>query len=376
MGVGESIAATVLCSRWYFARGAMARPRRVGTVASLGAGTGLTFLPLTRCIVDAYGPDEVSPGAQRRVVLEILRRAVEMELVAHVFGDRVGPVYRRAGTADGHPYADSGQALAALERELGTVLRAVRLAARLGDTELVCALCRTLWPVQLKLGHLDEIVPALKLAVRMTATDPPDARVAARMHVQLGLALGLAADRNGFGRHSGFRGHGRPGEAMAHLRRAATMNEQAGDPLGQASAVEAQGLVRLRQRRWKAALALFEAAERILDRVSEDTPGFAELHRARALLLRGRGRALNGLGRRDEALALLTSARKRFSGIGDAYNVGRTLTDLAAVHLDRGAAASALPLVREAIPLLEREYATLHLGRLHELRQQCVNRSG
>lgn len=73
-----------------------------------------------------------------------------------------------------------------------------------------------------------------------------------------------------------------------------------------------------------------------------------------ALPERHRGRALRGLGNREEARERLTVALRFFRDAREAYNTARTLTDLAETSLDSGDPAGALPLIDEAVTALGR----------------------
>ncbi|MEV6721617.1 tetratricopeptide repeat protein [Streptomyces xanthochromogenes] len=264
--------------------------------------------------------------------------------------DRPGP--------DGVRYADAGEALTALREELGNLLQAVRAAEELGDADAVFRLNQALWPVQLKMGCHDELLPALRAGVRATEARDPDSREAARMHTLLGLNLTEL---------------GQWPEAESAFTAAARAEQAAGHSRGHATAIESLGLLRLREWRFQEAYECFEAADRALDTVAADGEESRDLPRARALLERHRGRALRGLGRWAQAEARLESALAFFRETGEAYNTARTLTDLAETFEASGRPVDALPLVDEAIAALAGEQAHYPLVHLRALRERCVD---
>lgn len=305
-------------------------------------------------------------AAVRRTVDWYLRFAVRADRAALPQRWHLGPLYTALAptptpTGTSHPYSDGGQAVAALVAELGNLLEAVRAADESGDPDTVCQLCEALWAVQLKAGHHDELVPALRAGARSADAAYPGSRMAGRMHTQLALALTESQ---------------RYEEAESELRAAARAEREAGHARGRATAVESLGLVRLRQWRFQEAYDLFDEAYGILAAVGDGDEGARDLPRARALLERHQGRALRGLGRRDEARERLETALRYFRAGGEAYNTARTLTDLAETRLDAEYRAAALPLVEEAIAALAREKADYHLVHLRTLRERCVSEPG
>ncbi|MEV4994728.1 hypothetical protein [Streptomyces niveus] len=162
-------------------------------------------------------------------------------------------------------------------------------------------------------------------------------------------------------------------EAETAARAAAANERAAGHVRGHASAVELLGLLRLRQWRYDEAYSSFDEAGRIYDTIGPGAEGERDLPRARALLERHRGRALRGLGNREEARERLTVALRFFRDTREAYNTARTLTDLAETSLDSGDAAGALPLIDEAVTALAAERASYHLAHLRALRESCLD---
>ncbi|MFG2717754.1 tetratricopeptide repeat protein [Streptomyces sp. NPDC048416] len=256
----------------------------------------------------------------------------------------------------GTRHADAGQALTALHDALGNLLQAIVAAEELNDMDAVFRLNQALWPVQLKMGCHDQLLPALTAGVRITRAQAPDSREAARMQTLLGLNLTEL---------------GRWAEAESAFTEAARIEEAAGHVRGRATAVESLGLLRLREWRFSEAYDCFEAADRILDGVEAGGEGSRDLPRARALLERHRGRALRGLGQWTQAQARLESALAFFRATHEAYNTARTLTDLAETFEASGRPADALPLIDEAIAALTGEQAHYPLIHLRALRERC-----
>ncbi|WP_329585126.1 tetratricopeptide repeat protein [Kitasatospora sp. NBC_01250] len=268
----------------------------------------------------------------------------------------VGPLFEQLGQG---PYEDEGKALAALGEEMGNLLEAVRAAEDLGDPDTVCQLVEALWAWQLKVGHVDVLLPALRAGARAAGRlRDLDPRMVARMHTQ--LAHGLMESQL-------------YEEAETQLRAAGDAARATGRPLGRATAVESLGLLRLRQWRFQDALCCFEEADRVLDGIAEDDPDAKELPRARALLERHRGRARRGLGDLTHADELLSGALAFFRSAdgGEQYNAARTLTDLAETRLLAGRPAEALALIDEAAVILTEEKAETHLVHLEALRRRC-----
>lgn len=232
----------------------------------------------------------------------------------------------------------------------------MRAAEEFGDWDTVVLLGQTLWPLQLKAGHHDVLLPALRTGARTADAHFPGTRGAASLHVQ--LAHSLMELR-------------RWDEAEPEALAAARDERAAGHVRGHASAVEFLGLLRLRQWRYAEAYSAFDEAYGILDGIGPDDEGAADLPRARALLERHRGRALRGMGRPAEAVARLEHALAFFHASGEAYNTARTLTDLAETRLAEGEFTAARALIDEAAEALCDEKAEQHLSYLRVLRERC-----
>ncbi|AUH42125.1 tetratricopeptide repeat protein [Streptomyces sp. CMB-StM0423] len=261
---------------------------------------------------------------------------------------RPGPPLGRAG------------ALGTLVREAANVFEAVQAAADAGDRTAAVRLARALWPLQLKAGRHAEAVPALRTALRLPS---PESERATGLRDRAALRVQLAMSLTELGEHA---------EAEAEFRAAAEDERTAGHIRGHASAVEALGLLRLRQWAGPGALALFDRADTLYGTIAPGEEGHADLRRARPLLVRHRGRALRVDGRFEEAIALLRTAVGSFEEIGDDYNRARALTDLAETHVLAAAPAAALPLIDEAIALLDAQQAEHPLAYARSVRARCV----
>ncbi|MDT9701803.1 tetratricopeptide repeat protein [Streptomyces sp. P17] len=254
-------------------------------------------------------------------------------------------------------YPDPGTAVAALAAEAPNLVEAVRAAEEFSDRDTAVLLCQALWPLQLKAGHHEVLLPALRAGARIADDHFPGTRTAGALHFQLAHCLMELT---------------RWEEAEPEARAAAREEQAARHVRGHASAVELLGLLRMRQWRFEEAYARFEEAARVYDTIGPEDEDSNDLPRARALLARHQGRALGHLGRRAESVEHLDGALRFFRDSGEAYNTARTLTDLAETHLDGGAPGTALPLIDEALAALQQEHAEHHVAWLRSLRERCL----
>ncbi|MEU6045864.1 tetratricopeptide repeat protein [Streptomyces griseus] len=246
-----------------------------------------------------------------------------------------------------------GEALGRLAVELPNLVEAVAAAEEFGQWDTVLTLCRAMWPLQLKAGHHDALLPVLRTGAAVADARAPGTRTAGALHAQLAHTLGeVRLD----------------GEAGAEAAAAVRDERSAGHRLGLASAIEFLGLVRLRQWRHQHASDCFDEAYAVLAGIGPHEDGAAHVSRARALLNRHRGRALLGLVRLDEAQGHVERALEAFRAEGEAYNTARALTDLAEILLVRDERTAALPLIDEAIRVLTEENADQHVEYLRRLR--------
>ena len=139
-----------------------------------------------------------------------------------------------------------------------------------------------------------------------------DARALAAAHTAMGQAQELASD---------------PVRAAAEYAAAQTAAERAGDALQIARIRNARGALELEAGRFGQALEILDDAVR-----HADTVGFAAFH-ARALV--NRGRAKQGTGQFEEAMADFTAARGIYERIGSP-SVALALTREGSMHALRG----------------------------------------
>ncbi|MFE2379704.1 ATP-binding protein [Streptomyces sp. NPDC059398] len=315
-----------------------------------------------RCLEDAAGPEHgiaECSAAVSRSLDDLVQRALRAAHAALPESWRVEhpPAFEEAPHAEGGP-PDEDTGLKVLRAEAGNLVRAVSVAEEYQQYDTVLRLGRSLWPLQLKSGHLDEVLPALRTAARRADDRQPDSRTAAALHFQLAHCLGEL-------RH--------PEEAAREGHAAVACERVAGHLLGEASALEMLGLIDLNQWLYEAAYERFLEAEQVYRRIAPGGDGTADLPRALNLVKRHQGRALRGLGRLEESRALLEPVAAFFADRGETYNQARALTDLAeTLHAaDDDSAASAR--IAEAERLLPVNAAT-HLAYLARLRERCQTR--
>ncbi|MEU1328385.1 ATP-binding protein [Streptomyces sp. NPDC005865] len=296
-----------------------------------------------------YGIPECS-AAVARVLDALLNRALHAAHAALPQSWRTEPA-----PPAGSPYRGEAEGVAALAAEVGNLVRAVSLAEEHQHVTTALRLARALWPLQLKAGHWDEVLPALRTAARCADEHEPRSRTAAGLHFQLGHCLGELKRWDEAGRAA---------QAAVESERAA------GHLRGEASSVELQGLLNLYAWQFEPAYERFVEAERIYRRIDAGQEGAEDVPRALALAERHQGRALRGMGRTAEARRLLESAAEFFKERGEGYNQARALTDLAETLAESGERTEALTRIAEAESLLT-PAATPHLHYLAGLRQRC-----
>ncbi|MER5311307.1 ATP-binding protein [Streptomyces sp. NPDC002773] len=326
-------------------------------------GTRYRFRPeVRRQLADAaaseYGAQECT-DAVVRVLDALLNRVLH---AAHA----ALPQSWRTEPAPDLPYAsrDETDGVAVLAAEVANVVRAVTVAEEHRRYTTALRLARALWPLQLKAGYWDEVLPALRVAARCAEENHADRRTPGALHFQLAHCLGEL---------------GRWEQASRAARAAVTCERAAGHPRGEASSVELLGLLNLNRWLYEEAHERFVEAEHIYRRITPDQEGAADLPRALALAERHQGRALRGLGRLDESRRRLESAVDFFAGRGghaaEAYNQARALTDLAETLHDLGDDTAALTRITEAEALLT-PAAAPHLRYLAGLRRRCEAAAG
>ncbi|WP_055547475.1 hypothetical protein [Streptomyces sp. NBRC 110028] len=307
-----------------------------------------------RHLADAAGPEHgiaECSAAVSRVLDGLLGRALHAAHAALPQSWRTEPA-----PAQGTPYGNEGEGMTVLLAEAANLVQAVSVAEEYQHIDTALRLARALWPLQLKAGKVDEALPALRIAARCAEEHHPGTRLAGALHFQLGHCLGELRQWE---------------RAERAVRAAVAAERAAGHARGEASSVEMLGLLCLYQWRYEEAYERFAEAERVYGRIGAGGEGARDLPRALALIRRHQGRALRGMGNPAESRVRLEAARDFFAERGEAYNLARTLTDLAETLHDAGDDAGALTKIAEAERLLTPEQAAPHLGYLARLRTRC-----
>ncbi|MFE6460827.1 ATP-binding protein [Streptomyces cinereoruber] len=303
-----------------------------------------------------YGVQECS-DAVARVLDALLDRVLRAAHAALPASWRTEPAPEGstgpAGEADG---------IAVLAAEVANVVHAVSVAEEHRRITTALRLARALWPLQLKAGHWDDVLPALRAAARCAEENEADARMTGALNFQLAHCLGEL---------------GRWEQAGRAARAAVTYERAARHLRGEASSVELLGLLYLNRWLHEEAYERFVEAESIYRRITsgqERQEGAADLPRALALVERHQGRALRGMGRYDDSRRLLERTAEFFGGTAERpaepYNRARALTDLAETLHEAGDHGEALKRIADAEALLT-PAAAPHLRYLAGLRRRC-----
>ncbi|WP_433532827.1 hypothetical protein ACQPYA_12955 [Micromonospora sp. CA-263727] len=285
----------------------------------------------------AKDPYPVRAAVLRRLVQWYLRQAAMADLIVKPDRWRVGEIFEELR---GSPtsYADRKEALAWLELERANLVAAVLIVDEpFGDSdrravdELVCQLCVALWGLFFAIRDYEGWI----------ATHT--AGIAAARRLGDGLALAKLYCQRGFA----YLGRGDTEAARADFTEGLHEAESVGDPQAKSTAVESLGLAALQEKRFTDALACF-------DRALEIARSARLARLAVALLVHHRGRALSGLDRHGEALAVFDTALAEMRAVGDRYNEGRVLTSRGLTHsrvhrLDEAAESldAAITIMRE-----------------------------
>ncbi|MFD3740223.1 hypothetical protein [Streptomyces sp. NPDC058629] len=308
---------------------------------------------IRRYLADTAGPVHGIAGcsaAVTRVLDALLNRALHAAHAALPQSWRTEPA-----PESGVVCRDEADGVAVLAAEVRNVVRAVSVAEEYQHIDTALRLARALWPLQLKAGYWDDVLPALRLAARCADEHRPDSRMTGALHFQLAHCLGEL---------------GREEEADRAAGAAVACERAAGHTRGEASSVELQGLLSMWRWLYASAHQRFVEAESIYRGITSGQDEAVDLPRALALVQRHQGRALRGMGRLAESRVLLEAATAFFEEQGEAYNQARALTDLAEALHDAGENAEALTKITLAERLLT-PAATPHLMYLAGLRLRC-----
>lgn len=274
--------------------------RAAGLVERRGGDTYLVH-PLVHdhasSLAERTDPEEQRAAVRGRFVAYYLNiaEAGEAALSARFRYDPMGAYVADARAAAGRA-ADAERELA---RRRDGLVAAVRLAADTGRHMDAWRLCQGLWTYQLRTGSHAEWIETRRLG--MTSARACGDRLAeARMEYELGFAH---MDR--WSTHEDD-----PRHARTHLERALTLVHRRRDEAEQrtaSSALEALGLMALKEGRPQRALDLLDDAVTALDGLAHP--------RGRALLAYHRARAYTALNRHNDATHTLADARARFSAL-------------------------------------------------------------
>ncbi|MEV5879784.1 tetratricopeptide repeat protein [Streptomyces sp. NPDC052101] len=329
------------------------------------------FHDLTRAHARALAAAEDGHGrmaaAVRRVAVAQLRLAAGLDFRIMPLRWRLGPAYDRLVRPEHRDPADGKRALAELRDERENLAAVIQAAAHHGFDDLVWQLCEAMWGLHLLLGFHAQWIDTHLLgaeAARRGAAEFGDPRAVGRMCTQLAF---------------GYLGAGQVDRAADALTRARAADRACGHHRGEATAVEALGLLRLKQWEFAAAERCFEEAQEILSRIRPGQDGWEDVPRATALLTHHVGRARAKQRHFPAAIAHLNDALDRFRrlpGGGDAYNAGRVYMSLGDAHLDAGDVEQARVCLDEAVKAMTEAGAGLQLADAVEVRARCHRLAG
>lgn len=300
-------------------------------------------------------------AAVRRVAVAQLRFAAGADFRVMPLRWRLGPAYQGLALPEHRDPADGRRALAELRGERENLAAVVRAAAHHGFDDLVWQLCEAMWGLHLLLGFHAQWIDTHLLGVeaaRRGAAEFGDPRAVGRMWTQLAF---------------GYLGLGQAVEAESALVQARAAEQACGHRRGEATAVEALGLLRLRQWEFERAQRCFEAAQDILGGIGRGEDGWEDVPRATALLAHHIGRAQTKQGHFPAAVARLNDALARFRALpgGDSYNEGRVYMSLGDAHLDAGDAELARVCLDAAVKAMTEAGAGLRLADAVMARAEC-----
>ncbi|MEU9349005.1 NB-ARC domain-containing protein [Streptomyces sp. NPDC048278] len=308
-------------------------------------------------------------AAIRRVAIAHLRFAAGADFRVMPLRWRLGPAYQHLALPERRARDDGKHALAELLRERENLAAVIRAAAHHGFDDLVWQLCEAMWGLHLRLGFHTQWIDTHLLgieAARRSAEEFGDRRAAGRMWTQLAFA---------------YMGAGQAREAADALDHARSAERACGHHRGEASAVEARGLLHLKQWEFEAAQRCFEEARAILRRIGPGEDGFGDVPRATALLDHHIGRVLTRRRDLGTAVIQLNDALAQFRRLpgddgGDLYNAGRVYMSLGDAHLAGGDAELARVCLDEAVTAMTEAGAGLQLAEALEARADCHRLAG
>ena len=235
------------------------------------------------------GPPGERHSVITRSVVWYLREAVAADLVVLPGRWRLGPLYEwLAGTRPA--YAGPAEASKWLESNLPGLLAAVRAAHDAGLHEQAWQLCEALWGVLLFGKHYAAWLASHEIGL-LSSRACADQCAEAQMRIQFGAA---------------HRSLGDLGTASEHFSRALELFREAGHRLGEASALDQLGVVRLRQGCYDRALSDFTEALAIHQSIGRP--------RGIALMNLNIGQTLAASGRHDEAVRIPPRGRRAVRG--------------------------------------------------------------
>ena len=276
----------------------------------------------TRQVVEAAAP---LPDSLRDARIE--RACGEASMVRGEWRDAMGH-FRRAAGQDGRLDAATAWRMGLVHALRGAYDDALEVFAKAergtGDPIDDALLSAYIASSQTHRGNV-EAARAASLDALERAEAVGDQRALAAAHTAMGFTEELANN---------------PTDAAAQYALALTAAERAGDTLQMVRILNARGALELELGRFGPALEVLEEAVRLGDAV-----GFASFH-ARALV--NRGRARQGVGRFEEAMADFTHARDIYERIGSP-SIAYALTREGSMHALRGDAFLARAAFENAV---------------------------
>jgi tetratricopeptide (TPR) repeat protein len=263
--------------------------------------------------------------------------------------------------------AGEEEAIAWLERERLNLIAAIRLAAGLGWSRMVCQLARAMWVYLWLHGYTDELVETHELALAAAG--------------ELGDEAALATAHNYLA--SGYARQGRWSDAVTHLRRALDLRHRLGDVPGQVATLDNLGLAYRREGRYADAVehiqrelglahtlapdalsrplanlgSVYMLCGRYAEALEQHRQHLAVSRRLgnryqQAIALGDLGAVHLRLGHSTVAVALLKRAGQLKPEVGNRYGAAETMSDLGSAYRGLGRYAEALSCQRQALALM------------------------